>query len=184
MACADFQLRNSLGDIIDDFMRRSFYLLWGGFVLVLLGCAPQEPVVSPIAEVDDAAIRREQLFGAEAKATDILWRSSGLGIRLMVPGDGAAPKLSDTVRVHYIGRLKDGQVFDDSHARGLPSEFVVNQLISGWAAAMPTIKPGGRAVFFIPPSLGYGSYRTAKIPANSGLIFEVELIAVKSEATP
>ena len=184
MACADFQLQNSIGSIICNIMRRSFCLLSCCFILVFAGCAPQEPVVSPMAEADDAAIRREQLFGAEAKATDITWRSSGLGIRVMVPGEGAAPKLSNTVRVHYVGRLKDGQVFDDSHAHGQPSDFVVNQLIAGWAAAMPVLKPGGRAVFFIPPSLGYGSYRTAKIPANSGLIFEVELIAVKSEATP
>ena len=158
--------------------------IWCVLILVLAGCARQEPVAPPTAEVDDAAVRHEQLFGLEAKATDIIWRSSGLGIRLLAPGAGAAPKLSDTVRVHYVGRLKDGQVFDDSHPRGQPSDFVVNQLIAGWSAAMSSLKPGGRAVFFIPPALGYGSYRTAKIPANSGLIFEVELIAVNPAASP
>ena len=112
-------------------MRRLFYLLWSSFILVFMGCTPQEPVVSLMAEVDDTVIRREQLFGAEAKASDITWRSSGLGIRLIASGEGVAPKLSDTVRVHYIRRLKDGEVFDDSHARGDAPEFVVNQLMAG-----------------------------------------------------
>jgi FKBP-type peptidyl-prolyl cis-trans isomerase len=92
--------------------------------------------------------------------------------------------MNDTIRVHYIGRLKDGQVFDDSHQRGEPSDFVVNQLISGWAAAMPSLKPGGRAIFFIPPYLGYGGLRAGKIPPESGLIFEVELIAVNPAPVP
>jgi FKBP-type peptidyl-prolyl cis-trans isomerase FklB len=99
----------------------------------------------------------------------------------LVPGEGAAPQLTDRIRVHYVGRLKDGRVFDDSHPRGQPADFVVNQLITGWAAAMPTLKPGGRAQFFIPPNLGYGGVRAGSIPPYSGLIFEVELIAVNPE---
>lgn len=129
-------------------MLRPIYGFWGVLILVLAGCTPQEPAVQPISEADAAAVQRDQWFGAEAKATDIAWRSSGRGIRLLVAGEGEAPKLGDTVRVHYVGRLKDGQVFDDSHPRGRPAEFVVGQLIVGWAAAMPSLKPGGRAVFF------------------------------------
>ena len=121
---------------------------------------------------------------AAAKDPAIEWRSSGLGIKIVVPGEGTAPKLTDTVRVHYRGRLKDGKVFDDSHPRGKPSDFVVNRLVTGLAAGIPSLKPGGRAVFFIPPSLGYGGMRSGDIPPLSGLIFEVELLAVNPEEPP
>lgn len=165
-------------------MNRGFRLLAGVTVLFLVGCAPKEPAPPEVPVVDEAALQREKLFGEEAKAPDIAWRSSGLGIRVLVEGDGAAPKMNDTVRVHYVGRLKDGSVFDDSYVRGKPSDFIVKQLITGWAAAMPSLKAGGRAVFFIPPALGYGGVRVAGIPPNSGLIFEVELIAVNPETSP
>ena len=159
-----------------------FRLFLIGVILGLAGCGPKEsPPAAP--EVDEAVVRREEYFGAEARASDIAWRSSGLGVRILAPGEGPAPKLSDTVRVHYVGRLKNGQVFDDSRARGKPSDFIVNQLITGWAAAMPSLKPGGRAVFFIPPYLGYGGLRAGKIPPDSGLIFDVELIAVNPGPT-
>ena len=161
-------------------MKRCSLLMVVG--LLFSGCSPQEPAAPVVSEADEAAARHEQFFGAEAKAPGIEWRSSGLGIRVLVAGEGPAPKMSDTIRVHYVGRLKDGTVFDDSHPRGKPSDFVVNQLITGWAAAMPSLKAGGRAVIFIPPQLGYGGMRAGKIPPDSGLIFEVELLAVNPDA--
>jgi FKBP-type peptidyl-prolyl cis-trans isomerase len=165
-------------------MNQMLRLLVLGMILGLAGCSPKEPVPAGPSEADEAARLHEEFFGAEGKSPDITWRSSGLGIRLLTPGSGTAPAMNDTIRVHYIGRLKDGQVFDDSHQRGEPSDFVVNQLISGWAAAMPSLKPGGRAIFFIPPYLGYGGLRAGKIPPESGLIFEVELIAVNPAPVP
>lgn len=125
-----------------------------------------------------------QVFGSRAAAADITWRSSGLGIRILTPGAGAAPRTSDTVRVHYTGTLQDGTVFDDSRGRGGPEDFVVSRLIPGWAAAMGALKPGGRAEVFVPPSLGYGPRKVGNVPANSGLIFDVELIAVNPGEAP
>jgi len=147
--------------------------------ILLAACGPAEKPAP--AEAAEAPVRHDELFGPDANAPEIQWRSSGLGVRILVPGEGTAPRMIDTVRVHYLGRLRDGQVFDDSHSRGQPSDFVVNQLMSGWAAAMPSLKPGGRAIFFIPPSLGYRGTRVGKIPPNSGLIFEVELLAVNPD---
>jgi FKBP-type peptidyl-prolyl cis-trans isomerase len=159
------------------------WLVTAAVVLGLTGCGQKE--AEPEApKVDPAIALRDQFFGAQAADPGITWRSSGLGIKVITPGEGASPQMSDTVRVQYVGKLKDGRVFDDSHKRTKPSVFVVNQLIAGWAAAMPTMKPGGKAVFFIPPSLGYGGMRAGDIPALSGLIFEVELIAVNPAATP
>lgn len=151
--------------------------------LMLAGCGAKEPVATEPPR-DAAAERREQWFGSLATTPGITWRSSGLGLRVLQPGTGAAPRMSDTVRVHYTGRLKDGTVFDDSRARGKPDDFVVNRLITGWAAAMSALKPGGRAEIYVPPSLGYGAAKVAGVPANSGLIFDVELIAVNPDSAP
>jgi FKBP-type peptidyl-prolyl cis-trans isomerase len=159
-------------------MNRLLRLVLAGVGLGLSGCAPRqaEPPAGPV--VDEAAQRREEFFGAEARDPAIVWRPSGLGVKIIVPGEGSAPTPMDRVQVQYIGRLKDGKIFDDSRKRNKPSVFAVNRLITGWAAAMPSLKPGGKAVFFIPPSLGYGGMRSGDIPPVSGLIFEVELIAV------
>lgn len=150
----------------------------------LAGCTQKEPPPPAAPVRDEAAIRREWLFGTRAEAADIDWRPSGLGIRLIAPGEGAAPQPMDRIRVHYVLKLKDGRVIDDSHAKGKPSDFTVNRLVTGWAAGMAELKPGGRAEFFIPPSLGYGNMSVGGIPSGSGLIFEVELIAVNPVVPP
>jgi FKBP-type peptidyl-prolyl cis-trans isomerase len=158
-------------------MKNALRLVWVGLILCLVACSRQEPPPAP--EPDETTLMREKFFGpAVADAKDITWRVSGLGIRIITPGEGSPPAMTDRIRVHYTGRLKDGTVFDDSHRRGKPSDFVVNQLITGWASAMSSLKPGGKAEIFIPPLLGYGAMQAGKIPPNSGLIFEVELIAV------
>ncbi len=162
-------------------MNRAFHPSLLGLALLLAGCSREEPAPVTAPEPDAADLRREEFFGASAKDPGITWRTSGLGIKIIAPGEGIAPTPTDRIRVHYIGRLKDGKVFDDSHARGKPSDFTVNRLITGWAAAMSSLKPGGKAVFFIPPSLGYGGMRSGDIPPVSGLVFEVELIAVNPE---
>ena len=89
--------------------------------------------------------------------------------------------LGSGVRGKYTGRLKDGTVFDDSRSRGSPSDFPVSNLIPGWSAAMLTLRPGGKALFYIPPHLGYGGLRSGKVPPFSGLVFEVEVLAVNPE---
>jgi FKBP-type peptidyl-prolyl cis-trans isomerase len=169
--------------VFSGMMNRLSFVFLSGLLLFAAGCGPKEtaPVVPA---VDGAALRHEKLFGAEAKVAGIAWRPSGLGVLILAPGEGASPKMTDTVRVNYIGRLKDGQVFADSHATGKPADFVVNQLITGWAAAMTSLKPGSHAKIFIPPALGYGGVNSAKIPANSGLIFDVELLAVNPGPAP
>ena len=161
-------------------MNRAFRPLLISLMFCLAGCGPSEPAAPAVPEKSAEELRREEFFGAEGKVPGIVWRSSGLGIRVIAPGEGVTPQVTDRVRVQYIGRLADGTVFDDSHPHG-PADFPVNQLVPGWAAAMPSLKPGGKAVFYIPPSLGYGGQRIGKIPPVSGLIFEVELIAVNPE---
>ncbi|MDI1336649.1 MAG: FKBP-type peptidyl-prolyl cis-trans isomerase [Lacunisphaera sp.] len=162
-------------------MNRALGLLPIALVLALAGCAPKEPVGS---EKTEAELRREEFFGPAAQAQDIAWRPSGLGIRVLKPGEGTAPRPMDRIRLHYTGRLKDGRVFDDTRAKGKPAEFEVSRMIPGLIAGVLALKPGGRAEFFIPPSLGYGGMKFGDIPPVSGLIFDVELLAVNPETPP
>ncbi len=151
-------------------------------LLTVAGCAPKPPPPPVVPEKTEAELRREQYFGPEIAADKaIVWRTSNLGIKLLSPGEGPLVQLQDRVRVHYTGRLKDGTVFDSSLTRGKPSDFAVDRLITGWSAAMLTLKPGGKAVIYIPPHLGYGGLRSGNIPPFSGLVFEVEVIAVNPE---
>jgi FKBP-type peptidyl-prolyl cis-trans isomerase len=149
-----------------------------GWFLLLTGCGPTEPVAPAAPVHDEISLRREWLFGPRALAADITWRSSGLGLRIRAPGEGTPPLPTDRVRVHYVGSLKDGRVVDDTRAKGKPLDFVLNKVIPGWTEGIQELKPGGRADLFVPPSLGYGNNGVGDIPAGSGLIFEVELIAV------
>jgi FKBP-type peptidyl-prolyl cis-trans isomerase len=105
--------------------------------------------------------------------------SSGLQYEHLSSGKGAKPHLEDTVVVHYEGKLSTGRIFDSSIQRGTPAEFGLTQVIAGWTEGLQLIKLGGKTRFFIPPELAYGPGGTRGIPANSVLIFEVELIEIK-----
>lgn len=148
-----------------------------GVMSGFVACGRQEPPAPPVAQKSEQELRRERWFGAEIAARPgIEWRPSGLGIEVLVPGEGLPPERTDRVRVHYLGRLVSGTEIDSSYKRGKPNDFTVSHLITGWAAAMPSLRPGGKAIFYIPPHLGYGGLRAGDIPPNSSLIFEVELL--------
>lgn len=160
-------------------MKQWYTLTAAAGLLLLAGCAPAEPPAPPVPEKSRAELQRTEFFGAEVAAdAAVTWKPSGLGVKLIAPGEGIAPQLSDRVVVRYTGRLKDGTVFNASPA-DKPAEFKLGEMIPGMTAGIATLKPGGHAVLYIPPSLGYGSLRVGKIPPVSGLIFEVELVAVK-----
>ncbi|MCZ8342825.1 MAG: FKBP-type peptidyl-prolyl cis-trans isomerase [Leptospira sp.] len=87
----------------------------------------------------------------------------------------------NTVVVHYTGKLMNGKVFDSSVDRGEPFSFVLGQgqVIQGWERGILGMKEGGKRKLTIPPNLGYGTRPVGPIPANSTLIFDVELLKVK-----
>jgi len=87
----------------------------------------------------------------------------------------------NTVVVHYTGKLTNGKVFDSSVDRGEPFSFVLGQgqVIQGWERGILGMKEGGKRKLTIPPNLGYGTRPVGPIPANSTLIFDVELLKVK-----
>jgi FKBP-type peptidyl-prolyl cis-trans isomerase len=98
-----------------------------------------------------------------------------------VVGTGTTAQAGMTVFVHYTGTLTNGQVFDSSIPRGEPFSFELGggQVIQGWDIGIQGMKVGGKRTLLIPASLAYGDRETGPIPANSILIFEVELLDVK-----
>ena len=103
---------------------------------------------------------------------------TGLQYRILKEGTGSSPSSTDKVKVHYVGKLLDGTVFDSSVERGEPSEFGLNQVIRGWTEGLQLMKTGAKYEFFIHPKIAYGSRPRPKIPGNSLLIFEVELLDI------
>ena len=108
--------------------------------------------------------------------------ASGLQYKVLVPGDAKAPPIAatDEVTVNYRGKLLDGTEFDSSYTRGTPATFPVNGVIKGWQEALVLMKPGAKWELYVPPELGYGANPRPGIPANSLLIFDVDLISAKS----
>ena len=104
---------------------------------------------------------------------------SGLRYEILKPGAGAAPKATETVKVHYTGTLVDGSVFDSSVQRGEPAEFALDQVIPGWTEGIQKMTKGGKIRLYVPPQLAYGDDGRPGIPPGSTLIFEVELLDIK-----
>lgn len=106
---------------------------------------------------------------------------TGLQYEVLKEGneDGKQPKATDKVKCHYQGTLIDGTIFDSSYKRNEPSEFALNQVISGWTEGLQLMKEGAKYRFVLPYNLAYGPNGNGSIPPYSTLIFEVELLEVK-----
>jgi len=101
--------------------------------------------------------------------------ASGLYYNIQNPGGAAHPNINSYVTVNYKGYLTDGTVFDSS-AAGKPFSSTLGSLIYGWIEGLQLIGAGGKMQLLIPSALGYGSYSAGSIPANSVLIFDIELV--------
>jgi FKBP-type peptidyl-prolyl cis-trans isomerase len=131
--------------------------------------APEKTPEEPAPESDAAPRSR------------IVELSGGVRIEDLKVGSGAAVEPNHRIRVHYVGTLTDGSVFDSSRGRNQPFEVQLGKgyLIKGFEQGMLGMRVGGIRRVEIPPELGYGSQAHAQIPANSTLIFEIELLGVE-----
>jgi FKBP-type peptidyl-prolyl cis-trans isomerase FkpA len=132
--------------------------------------------VAPASQIADV---QNFLTASNITATQ---HPSGLFYKINQPGSGTVAGACSTVTVKYKGTLTNGTGFDSSYVlapNGIP--FTLGGLIAGWQIGIPLIKKGGSINLYIPPSLGYGSSASSdgKIPANSILVFYIDLVDVQ-----
>ncbi len=150
-----------------------------------------EVVLSKLMESRQAAVSAKALENLETglgfleengKREGVVTLDSGLQYEILTAGEGPKPGPSDTVTTHYEGRLIDGTVFDSSYERGEPASFPLNRVIPGWTEGLQLMPTGSKWRLYVPASLAYGDRAAGQIPANSTLIFDVELLSVGGEA--
>lgn len=134
-------------------------------------------------EAGEANKKEGDAFLAANKSKEgVQVRPSGLQFKVLKEGNGAMPKATDTVKVHYRGTLINGKEFDSSFKRNEPATFPVNRVIPGWTEALQLMKVGSKYQLWIPSELAYKENGAgADIGPNSTLIFEVELLAIEAE---
>ncbi len=118
---------------------------------------------------------------ARTSFIDFATTISGIRYRVIRAGDGVRPTTGQTVSTHYTGWLVDGSKFDSSRDRGTPFEFTLGagNVIAGWDEMLAGMTVGERRTVIIPPHLAYGSTARPGIPANSTLVFDIELVAIR-----
>jgi FKBP-type peptidyl-prolyl cis-trans isomerase FkpA len=102
-------------------------------------------------------------------------KESGLFYNILEPGSDQKPNINSLIEFKYKGSLTDGFVFSESE-NGETVFSVLGELIGGWQIGIPKIGAEGHIILYLPSYLGYGTKEMPNIPANSVLIFEVELI--------
>ncbi len=145
-------------------------------LVALLVWAGTQSAVDAVRPADLAYLRDNK------SKPGVVTTPSGLQYQVLTPGRGAHPSRTDTVAVHYEGRLVDGTIFDSSYQRGQPAVFPLDKVIPGWTEGVQLMSPGAKYRFVIPPALGYGAAGApGAIPPNAVLRFDVELLAVRGQ---
>lgn len=150
-------------------------------MVMLAGC--DKPASDPAGKPagTNAATSPSPTTPAGTASKEMKTTASGLKYQVLKQGTGTvSPKATDTVKVHYHGTLLDGTVFDSSVERKEPISFPLNGVIPGWTEGVQLMKVGDKFRFEIPPNLAYGAASPSpKIPPNSTLVFEVELLGIQ-----
>jgi FKBP-type peptidyl-prolyl cis-trans isomerase FkpA len=137
------------------------------------------PKVNEMAAMGYVA-RSKEFLARYAAAPGAVTTSSGLVFIERTAGSGAAPGPEDTVKVHYVGKLSDGTVFDSSIRRGEVATLPLGKVIACWREGIPKMKVGGKAAIVCPPELAYGEAgRPPTIPPSAALAFEIELVGIE-----
>jgi FKBP-type peptidyl-prolyl cis-trans isomerase FkpA len=145
-------------------------------LVIIASCAKTEtPDVVDYGPIDKKIIEDYLLAHNDTTAQST---ASGLYYIIQNPGGDIHPTINSVVKVNYKGYLTNGTIFDSSAASS-PFEYGLGSLITGWQEGLQLIGAGGKITLFCPSALGYGSRAAGSIPANSVLIFEIELISFK-----
>lgn len=129
---------------------------------------------------------QDKVKSVKVKNPKTVKTASGLEYTITEKGNGKKAQIGDKVKVHYTGKLTNDTVFDSSVSRGQPFEFKLGagQVIKGWDEAFQILEVGDKATIKFGPELGYGDRAMGKIPANSILIFDVELLGITEGPKP
>jgi len=150
--------------------------------LLFLASSCSKKTASPLSFTDPQAIADNKLIIEYIKTKGLKAKHTQSGIYYVIenPGSNEHPTAANTVKCHYTGTLLNGKKFDSSIDRGTPLEFALNHVIKGWTEGIPLLGKGGKGKFIIPSGLAYGTRAMgADIPANSVLVFDVELFDFK-----
>lgn len=132
---------------------------------------------------EESATAGKKYLEDNKKREGVVTTASGLQYEVVKKAEGAQPKASDVVTVHYEGKLTDGAVFDSSIKRNEPVDLPVSGVIPGWVEALQLMHVGEKIKLYIPSDLAYGAQSPSPaIPANSVLVFDLELLAIKDPA--
>ncbi|WP_168075762.1 FKBP-type peptidyl-prolyl cis-trans isomerase [Caulobacter sp. SSI4214] len=153
--------------------RRALFLTLAAIGLTLAACGPGKK-----AQENQAAA--DAFMAKNAKEPGVVTLPQGLQYKVVREGPpgGQHPTPADEVKVHYEGKLLDGTVFDSSYERGVPAVFPLDGLVPAWVIALQRMKAGDEWILYVPPALGYGAEDKGPIPANSVMIFKIELLGV------
>jgi FKBP-type peptidyl-prolyl cis-trans isomerase FkpA len=148
------------------------------FVTLMMSCKddPECPYQDSTKVAPPSEVLAVEQYLTTAGITGAVKHPSGLYYKIIAPGTGNTPGQCNQIGIMYKGMLTNGNIFDQT--TGQMAVFTLGQLIEGWKIGIPLIKTSGKITLYIPPSLGYGSTGNSSIPANSILIFDVELLAI------
>src|SRR5216684_261984 len=135
-----------------------------------------------MAQAGEGNLKEGQDFLAANKSKDaVVTLPSGLQYKILKAGTGPKPTSTDSVVCNYRGTLINGTEFDSSYKRGQPATFPVSGVIKGWTEALQLMPAGSKWQLFVPSDLAYGQRGAGGgIAPNSTLVFEVELVSIKS----
>lgn len=162
---------------------KKILLLLALFTLTFSACKKNDSTTTTVDPAVQAKIDDDKIV-AYLAANKITAQkdASGLYYLIVNPGSGTAPTLKSTITVAYTGKLLDnGSTFqtEPNFTNLLGPNSSNPGLIKGWQIGIPFIKPGGRIILYIPSALGYGTSPQTGIPANSVLIYTIDLFAVQ-----
>lgn len=136
--------------------------------------AAEAKVKAESAKAEGDAFRAEY-----AKQEGVTTTESGLMYKVTSKSESSEkPTADDTVKVHYKGTFIDGEEFDSSYSRNEPATFPLRGVIKGWTEGVQLMAIGDKFEFVIPADIAYGEHGSARIPGNSTLVFEIELLEI------
>jgi len=130
---------------------------------------------------EESKQKENEFLSENAKRANVKITDSGLQYEVIVEGKGKKPTATDTVKVHYEGRLIDDTLFDNSYERQEPATFALSNVIPGWTEGLQLMTEGSKYKLYVPYELGYGTSGYGPIPPYSTLIFTIELIEIVSQ---